>query len=206
MSGALRETVKAAMRGLAAVAVVPALCSFYLRATLVGRDRALLSSTQALGLVPGLPGQYVRRAFLSRVLAHCASSAAIEWGASFSAVGARIDDHVYIGPNCHIGLVHLERDVLLAPAVQIPSGRLTHGVDDLDVPLRNQGGTPQCIRVGANSWIGGGAIVMADVGAATIVGAGAVVTRALPAGVVAAGVPARVIRERAGADAPDGGR
>jgi maltose O-acetyltransferase len=33
------------------------------------------------------------------------------------------------------------------------------------------------------------------IGADTVVGAGAVVTRDLPAGVVAAGVPARVLRE-----------
>ena len=45
--------------------------------------------------------------------------------------------------------------------------------------------------------MGGGAIVCPGVtiGEDTVVGAGAVVTRDLPAGVVAAGVPARVLRE-----------
>jgi acetyltransferase-like isoleucine patch superfamily enzyme len=37
---------------------------------------------------------------------------------------------------------------------------------------------------------------MADVGPKTIVGAGAVVTTPLPGGVIAAGVPARVVRQR----------
>jgi acetyltransferase-like isoleucine patch superfamily enzyme len=37
---------------------------------------------------------------------------------------------------------------------------------------------------------------MADVGANTVVGAGAVVTKPLPDGVVAAGVPAKMIRHR----------
>ena len=41
------------------------------------------------------------------------------------------------------------------------------------------------------------AVVMADVGPNAIVGAGAVVTEPIPASVVAAGVPARVIRQRA---------
>jgi maltose O-acetyltransferase len=53
------------------------------------------------------------------------------------------------------------------------------------------------IAVGDNVWLGGGVIVNPGVtiGRDTVVGSGSVVTRDLPAGVVAAGVPARVLRE-----------
>jgi maltose O-acetyltransferase len=52
------------------------------------------------------------------------------------------------------------------------------------------------ITIGDNVWLGGGVIVCPGVtiGDDTVVGAGAVVTRDLPAGVVAVGNPARVLR------------
>ena len=192
----VRDALKAGARGLATLVVVPALCSFWIRRPIIGADRALEGSTQALGLIPGLLGQYLRRAFLEHTLAHCAPSAAIAFGTSFSSVGARVDERVYIGPNCHIGLAHIARDVLIAPGVHIPSGSRVHGTEDVTIPIRDQPGMHKMVTVGEGAWIGATAVVMADVGSGTIVAAGAVVTKALPDNVVAAGVPARVLRAR----------
>ena len=52
------------------------------------------------------------------------------------------------------------------------------------------------VTIGANVWVGGRAVLLpgVTVGADTVIGAGSVVTRSLPAGVVAAGVPCRVVR------------
>jgi acetyltransferase-like isoleucine patch superfamily enzyme len=191
-----RENVKAAVRALATLAASPALASFWIRSILIGRDRALEGSSQALALVPGLPGQYLRRAFLGRVLAHCHHTATIEFGTIFSSAEARIDENVYVGPHCHLGLVHLERDVLVAAGVHIPSGAHIHGIADPETAIRNQPGRRRLVRIGGGSWIGSAAVVMADVGRGTVVGAGSVVTSPLQDFVIAAGVPARVVRHR----------
>jgi acetyltransferase-like isoleucine patch superfamily enzyme len=52
------------------------------------------------------------------------------------------------------------------------------------------------VRIGANVWIGTGSIVMgAAIGEGTVVGTGSVVVSDVPAKVLVAGNPARVIRE-----------
>jgi maltose O-acetyltransferase len=81
----------------------------------------------------------------------------------------------------------------LAPRVQLLTA--THPVDPEPRRAGWEYGEP--ITLGDNVWLGGGVIVCPGVtiGQDTVVGAGAVVTRDLPAGVVAAGVPARVRRE-----------
>ena len=191
-----KEAAKAVARLVALVAVLPVLVIFWLNSLLVGRNRALEGATQLLSLCPGITGQYLRRAFLQRVLARCHHSALVEFGTLFSQAGAVLDENVYVGPRCQLGLVRLERDVLLAANVQIPSGGKTHYFDDPTKPIREQGGERKVVTVGAGAWVGTGAIILADVGAGTVVAAGAVVTRPLPPNVIAGGVPAKVIRAR----------
>lgn len=191
-----RDVLKALAHGAATLAVLPAVASYWLRAAVLGRDRALEGSTQLLSLLPGIPGQYLRRAFLARVLERCARTAVVEFGTIFSRAGARIEDHAYVGPRCHIGLAHIERDALLAAGVHVPSGPRTHGSAALDVPIREQEGVRTVVRIGAGAWVGSAAVVLADVGRDAIVGAGAVVTKPIPERAIAVGVPARVIGSR----------
>jgi virginiamycin A acetyltransferase len=192
----LKEIIKALVRFAALVCVSPILVGFWLNALFIGRNRALESTSQLLSLFPGLSGQYLRRAFLQRVLARCHSSVLVEFGTLFSQAGAVLEENVYVGPRCQLGLVCLERDVLLAANVQIPSGGKTHYFDDPTRPIREQGGERLMVTIGSGAWIGTGAIVLADVGKGTVVAAGAVVTKPLPDHVIAAGVPAKVIRLR----------
>jgi maltose O-acetyltransferase len=83
-------------------------------------------------------------------------------------------------------------DVQIAPGVQLLTA--THPVD---AALRRSGVESALpITLGDGVWLGGGSIVLpgVTVGDNTVVGAGSVVTRDLPANVVAAGNPCRVLR------------
>jgi maltose O-acetyltransferase len=89
--------------------------------------------------------------------------------------------------------VTIGRACQIAPRVQFLTA--THPIDP--APRRSGWESAEPIVVGDNVWLGGGVIVCPGVtiGDDTVVGAGAVVAADLPAGVVAAGVPAKAVRE-----------
>jgi virginiamycin A acetyltransferase len=192
----MRESVKALARIAAVIVMLPFIISFRLKALFLGSNRALQGSSQSLAIIPGVLGQYLRRAFYTFTLAECHKTVVVEYGVLLSQTGARIGENAYIGPYCQIGLAHIERNVLLAPAVQIPSGARIHGTAQIDIPIREQRGDPQVVTIGEGSWIGGGTVVMASVGRNTIIGAGSVVTHPIPDLVVAGGIPAKVLKTR----------
>ena len=107
-----------------------------------------------------------------------------------------VGDNLYMNYGCVIldcNTVHLGDNLLCGPYVQIytayhptnPAQRLTGR--ELAAP----------IKIGNNVWIGGGAIICPGVtiGDHTTIGAGSVVTKSIPANVIAAGNPCRVIRQ-----------
>jgi virginiamycin A acetyltransferase len=192
----IRRTAKTAVRALATLAVSPLLVWSRLSALMIGADRAVQGATQALALIPGLPGQYLRRAFLAQALASCHSSATVEFGTTFSKAGASLGENVYIGPMSHIGLALIEPDALLGAGVHVLSGSKTHGIDDPEATIRDQPGQLIRVRIGRGAWVGSASVIMADVGPGAVVGAGSVVTRPVPPRVVVAGAPARVLRAR----------
>lgn len=184
------------MRMIAIIAISPLLASHCLCSQLAGCDVSLESHSQALSLLPGRTGSYLRVAFYRFTLNYCAANATICFGVLFSKSSANVHEYVYIGPRCLLGSVTLEQDVLLGPAVQIPSGPQTHGIERLDIPVRMQPGQPRHIVVGRDSWIGAAAVVLADVGAQCVIGAGSIVTKPIETQHIAVGNPARSLGAR----------
>ena len=89
--------------------------------------------------------------------------------------------------------VHIGHGVFIAPGVCI-----TCAGHALDAQQRMEGlSTSAPITIKDKVWIGANATICPGVtiGEGSVIGAGSVVTRDIPAGVVAAGVPCKVIRE-----------
>jgi acetyltransferase-like isoleucine patch superfamily enzyme len=90
-----------------------------------------------------------------------------------------IGDHVMFANHCFVG----DSD---------------HRYDDPEVPITHQGFEARGpVRIGDNCWFGVGCVVTGGVtiGERCVIGANSVVTRDIPPGTIAAGAPAKVIRE-----------
>lgn len=138
-----------------------------------------------------------KQQYMHEVFAECGENCYIElplranWGGHHLHLGSGIyansnltlvdDGHIYVGDQVMFG-----PNVIVATA--------GHPVDP---ELRSRGlQFNNDVRIGANAWIGAGAVIMPGVriGANSVIGAGAVVTKDIPDGVVAAGNPCRVLR------------
>ncbi len=197
----MKRTLKAAASGLALLLVLPAYLAYRAGAAVLGAEKAFPGWSQALSLVPGLGGAYLRRAFYRLVLPRCDADACLSFGVIFSHPTAEVGRSVYVGPYCCLGGVTLEDDVLLGSHVSVTNGAAQHGTERLDVPVREQPGSWPRVTVGRDSWVGDRAVVLADVGKHCVIGAGSVVTKPIPDYAIAVGVPARVVRYRKGAEA-----
>lgn len=107
-----------------------------------------------------------------------------------------IGDNFYANFDCVMldgGGIEIGNDVLLGPRVGIYTSN--HSIDPWE---RSRGACyAKPVRIGNNVWIGAGVHINQGVtiGDNTIIGSGSAVTKDIPANVVAAGVPCKVIRE-----------
>ena len=112
-----------------------------------------------------------------------------------------LGERVFFNFNCvvlDVCRVTIGSFTLFGPAVQIYTA-----MHPLDAALRRQQEYGKPVEIGADVWVGGGAIILPGVtiGSRAVIGAGSVVTRDVPEGVFAAGNPCRVIRDITDADA-----
>ena len=75
-------------------------------------------------------------------------------------------------------------------------GKELHKFDDLDTPIRDQGGQFKKIIIGEDCWVGNGALILANIGNKCVFGAGSVVVNDIPDFSIAAGNPAKIINSR----------
>lgn len=106
-----------------------------------------------------------------------------------------VGEHVYFNVNCvllDVCRITIGSHTLFGPGVHVYT--VNHPMDADERRTGLEQGRP--VVIGTDVWIGGACVILPGVtiGDRTVVGAGSVVTRDLPAGVLAAGNPCRVLR------------
>lgn len=117
---------------------------------------------------------------------------------------------ISVGDDCYLGSgvqlypwnapIAIGNHALIAAGVRMITR--SHGFEDLDRPMADQGYVNAPITIEDDVWIGFRAIILAGVtiGKGSVVGAGAVVTGDVPPYTVVGGVPAQTIKKRTPAE------
>ena len=158
-------------------------------------DQAYYFFATSLALVPGKIGGFLRTAFYRGTAEDIHWDVNIGFGTFFTKRTVRIGHNVGIGAYCMIGSAVIGPHCRIASRVSIPSGKHQHASPDNADPSSADSLFSQ-IHIGQQTWVGEGAVILADVGAGCIVGAGSVVVHPVLEGCTVAGNPAKIIRSK----------
>lgn len=163
---------------------------------------------------PDIPFTHWRLYFPKMMLTYCKRkfkkfSDTAQFRPGAYAVGCskiEIGNRVFIRPGCMFfgesnsleTSIIIEDDVMMGCGVHIYINN--HKFDRQDIPLIDQGYYPdEKVILHKGCWIGANSILLpgVEIGENTVIGAGSIVTKSFPSGVVAAGNPAKIIKNLA---------
>lgn len=159
------------------------------------REHALLA-TNRYNASYGQPAE-AREALLRDLLKHAGSGAFFEptfrceFGHNIS-----VGEGFYANFDCVMldgGGITIGNNVLFGPRVSVYT--TNHALDPIDRALGACIAKP--VTIGDNVWVGGGVTINPGVtiGEGSVIGSGSIITKDVPPNTIAAGVPARILRE-----------
>ncbi len=158
-----------------------------------GSEQSFQFCAMFLSLLPGRIGIYIRSSFYMQTLYRSSYDLHVGFCSWFAHPTAEVGKNIGLGSFSIIGTATIENNVLIGSRVSILSGKFQHGnwkdginVEDKDVRYDR-------VKIGKNSWLGEGCIIMSDIGSNCIVSAGSVVTKPMKSNATAIGNPARFL-------------
>ena len=189
----VRQLVKAAAFGVSLLAVSPVVALAWVEKHTVHGEAIFTLFAQFLSLFPGRPGSYIRGAYYFGTLDRCSWETHVGFGSIFTHRGGSMGTRASMGAYCVIGHARIGDEVMIGSRVSVPSGKRQH-IDESG-QLTSSASRYDTVVIGRRTWVGEGAIIMADVGESCIVSAGAVVIKDMPDRCLIGGNPARVLKE-----------
>jgi len=191
-----RQILKRSVKTAFLVFMLP-VYALYRALSLTGNvDGTFMSFSQALSLIPGKLGIYMRAAFYRLACTDTSDEISVGFLTIFSHRDTTIYPGVYIGPQCNIGKCTIGENTLIGSGVHILSGSRQHEFQDIQKPIQDQGGVFEKIRIGADCWLGNASLVIANLEDHSILASGSVLTKPSAKGDIMVGNPAKCINNR----------
>lgn len=188
----IRTLTKGVLFLVSLVFVAPLIVLCWVEKRFTHSEWVFTGCSQTLAVVPTMAGVLLRSAFYFGTLDECDWEVHVGFGTIFSHRTARLARHTSIGAYCVLGQAHIATGAMIGSRVSIPSGKRQH----MDNHGRLSTSTNlDVVRIGEGTWIGEGAIVVADVGHHCIVAAGAVVVNPVAPRCLVGGNPGHVLKK-----------
>ena len=191
----LKTALKAGLFAFCVALVSPLILLSWIESRASRGELIFGACAQLLALVPSHLGVILRGAYYFGTLSGCSWETYIGFGSLFTHRGAVLAANVSTGAYCVLGHAHIGPKVMMGSRVSVPSGKRQHFGKTGEIVAEAHYDT---VRIGAGTWVGEGAILLADVGQGCIVSAGAVVTKSMPDSCIVGGNPAQVLKHLAG--------
>lgn len=191
-----RKVVKRTIKTVFLVLVFPIYLLYLLLRMAGNTDAVFMSFSQAISLIPGKIGIYIRAAFYRLACTDTSDDISVGFLTIFSHADTTIEKGVYIGPQCNIGMCSIGENTLIGSGVHVLSGSRQHEFQDIQKPIQDQGGVFEKIRIGVDCWLGNTSLVIANLQDHSILAAGSVLTKPSSKGDVLVGNPAKCINNR----------
>lgn len=158
-------------------------------------ERVFSGCKECLACIPTIIGEIMRKGFYCGTCEDISSDSCFMFGSMIAHRETSVGKGSVVGAGSILGKTKIGANVLIAARVSVLSGRYQHGrpKDRCKDSIHGPEGEFKSISIGSNSWIGEGAIVMADIAENCTIAANAVVFNPTIANGTYIGNPARKV-------------
>src|SRR5690554_2108733 len=158
-----RSVTKLFIKKIFIILVMPIYALYFLISRGGKKDSVFHGFSQAISLVPGIIGIYIRAAFYRLACTGTSDNISVGFLTILSHIDTTIEPGVYIGPQCNIGKCIIRENTLIGSGVHILSGRNQHYFFSIDSTIKSQGGKYTKISIGSDCWLGNQSTIMSSV-------------------------------------------
>ena len=191
----IRTVLKRFLLVCGIICCLPLILLAWLETAIMGRryERMFGACKEILSLVPTIIGQYIRLGFYLATCRKVSPDACFMLGSMLSHRDVSVASGVVLGVYTIIGCADIGPNVLFGARVSVISGKYQHGRPAERTSEQTATEQYDLITIGANSWIGQEAVLMANVGENCTIAAGAVLYKDAPDNCTFMGNPARKV-------------